>query len=86
MDVAETPVVIIVGHVEGRWAARGSDVATRGGGSALASRDVFGRERGLFIEGTTPQAPTKPGSSRLGIEPKTPVWLVQDQPPAHRGI
>jgi hypothetical protein len=26
------------------------------------------------------------GSSRLGIEPKTPGWLVQAQPPAHRGI
>ena len=31
MDVAEIPVMIIVGHVEGRRAARGSDVATRGG-------------------------------------------------------
>ena len=26
------------------------------------------------------------GSSRLGIEPKTPGWLVQAQPPFHRGI
>jgi hypothetical protein len=31
-DVADIPVMIIVGHVEGRRAARGSDVATRGGG------------------------------------------------------
>jgi hypothetical protein len=30
--------------------------------------------------------PVFPGSSRLGIEPKTPGWLVQAQPPAHRGI
>ncbi len=34
MDVADIPVMIIVGQVEGRRAARGSDVATRGGGSA----------------------------------------------------
>ena len=29
MDVADIPVMTIVGHVEGRRAARGSDVATR---------------------------------------------------------
>jgi hypothetical protein len=34
VDVADIPVMIMVGHVEGRRAARGSDVATRGGGSA----------------------------------------------------
>jgi hypothetical protein len=34
VDVADIPVMIIAGHVEGRRAARGSDVATRGGGSA----------------------------------------------------
>ena len=34
MDVADIPVMIIAGHVEGRRSARGSDVATRGGGSA----------------------------------------------------
>jgi hypothetical protein len=34
VDVADIPVMIIVGHVEGRRAARGSDVATRGGGGA----------------------------------------------------
>jgi hypothetical protein len=34
VDVADIPVMIIVGHVEGRRAARSSDVATRGGGSA----------------------------------------------------
>jgi hypothetical protein len=33
VDVADIPVMIIVGHVEGRRAARGSDVATRGGGN-----------------------------------------------------
>ncbi len=31
MDVADIPVMIIVGHVEGRRSARGSDVAARGG-------------------------------------------------------
>jgi hypothetical protein len=34
MDVADIPVTIIVGHVDGRRVARGSDVATRGGGGA----------------------------------------------------
>jgi hypothetical protein len=34
VDVTDIPVMIIVGHVEGRRAARGSDVATRGGGGA----------------------------------------------------
>ena len=34
MDVADIPVMIIVGHVEWRRAARGSDVATRSGGGA----------------------------------------------------
>ena len=34
MDVADIPVMIIVGHVEGRRAARGSDVATRCGEGA----------------------------------------------------
>jgi hypothetical protein len=31
-------------------------------------------EPGTLIQG----APVFPGSSRLGIEPKTPGWLVQD--------
>jgi hypothetical protein len=31
VDVADIPVMIIEGHVEGRRVARGSDVATRGG-------------------------------------------------------
>jgi hypothetical protein len=34
VDVADILVMIIVGHVEGRRAARGSDVAARGVGSA----------------------------------------------------
>jgi hypothetical protein len=34
VDVAEIPVMITVGHVEGRRVARGSDVATRGGRGA----------------------------------------------------
>lgn len=31
VDVADIPVMIIVGHVEGGRSARGIDVATRGG-------------------------------------------------------
>jgi len=62
MDVADIPVMIIVGHVEGRRAAKGSDVATRGGESAT-------QRHGLST--------CHPDSSRLGIEPKTPGWLVQ---------
>ena len=34
VDVADIPVMIIVGHVDRRRAARSSDVATRGGGGA----------------------------------------------------
>jgi hypothetical protein len=34
VDVADIPVMIVVGHVEGRQVARGSDVATRGGWGA----------------------------------------------------
>jgi hypothetical protein len=33
VDVADIPVMIVVGHVEGRQVARGTDVATRGGGA-----------------------------------------------------
>ena len=45
MDVADIPVMIIVGHVEGRRAARGSDVAmcvlaTRSGGGATQSHSL----------------------------------------------
>jgi hypothetical protein len=40
VDVADIPVMIIVGHVEGRRAARGSDVATRGGGGATQSHSL----------------------------------------------
>jgi hypothetical protein len=40
VDVADIPVMIIVGHVEGRRAARGGDVATRGGGSATQRERV----------------------------------------------
>jgi hypothetical protein len=40
----------------------------------------YDRRRGTREEpGTLTQgAPVFPGSSRLGIEPKTPGWLVQD--------
>ncbi len=41
MDVADIPVMIIVGHVEGRRAARGSDVATRGGGSTTQRHSLI---------------------------------------------
>jgi hypothetical protein len=34
VDVADIPVMIVVGHVEGWQFARGSDLATRGGGGA----------------------------------------------------
>ena len=34
VDVADIPVIIIVGHVEGRWTPRGSYVLTHGGGVA----------------------------------------------------
>ena len=34
VDVAGIPVMLVVGHVEGRQVARCSDVATRGGGGA----------------------------------------------------
>jgi hypothetical protein len=40
VDVADIPVMIIVGHVEGGRAARGSDVATRGGGGATQSHSL----------------------------------------------
>jgi hypothetical protein len=35
VDVADIQVMIIVGHVEGRRAARGSDVAMRGNGAPV---------------------------------------------------
>jgi hypothetical protein len=38
--MTDIPVMIIVGHVEGRRAARGSDVATRGGGGATQSHNL----------------------------------------------
>ncbi len=41
-----------------------------GGGGQCGTRE----EPGTFTQG----APVFPGSSRLGIEPKTPGWLVQD--------
>jgi hypothetical protein len=41
-----------------------------------ALANAGGRE---IVGGTLTQgAPVFPGSSRLGIEPKTPGWLVQD--------
>ena len=40
MHVADIPVKIIVGYVEGRRAARGSDVATRVGGGATQRQSL----------------------------------------------
>ena len=34
VEVADIPVMIVVGHVNGLQVARGNDVATRGGGDA----------------------------------------------------
>jgi hypothetical protein len=39
-------------------------------------------EPGTLTQG----APVFPGSSRLGIEPQTPGWLVQDPRPNHQPI
>ena len=44
------------------------------GGHVLRERTVTREEPGTLTQG----APVFPGSSRLGIEPKTPGWLVQD--------
>jgi hypothetical protein len=69
------------GHVLRETTSRGlcglgyqSRTSERGGGTR--------EEPGTLTQG----APVFPGSSRLGIEPKTPGWLVQAQPPDHRGI
>ena len=35
VDVADSPVILVVGHVEGRQVERGSEVATRGGRGAM---------------------------------------------------
>jgi hypothetical protein len=40
VDVADIPAILVVGHVEGRWVARSSDVATRGGGGATQSHSL----------------------------------------------
>jgi hypothetical protein len=48
------------------------------GGHVLRETTSGTREEpGTLIQGV----PVFPGSSRLGIEPKTPGWLVQAQPP-----
>ena len=57
---------------------------------SLSSRTGTREEPGTLTQG----APVFPGSSRLGIEPKTPGWLVQapnhqadrGSDPNHRGI
>jgi hypothetical protein len=41
VDVADIPVMIIVGHVEGRRAARGSDLATCCGGGATQRHSLI---------------------------------------------
>jgi hypothetical protein len=40
VDVPDIPAMLVVGHVEGRQVARGSDVATRGGGGATQSHSL----------------------------------------------
>jgi hypothetical protein len=40
VDVAGIPVMLVVGHVDGRQVARCSDVATRGGGGATQSHSL----------------------------------------------
>ena len=47
------------------------------GGGETGTRE----EPGTLTQG----APVFPGSSRLGIEPKTPGWLVQDPTTGYRG-
>ena len=44
MDVADIPVMIIVGHEEGRRTARGGDVATRGGGGSTQRHSLSTRQ------------------------------------------
>jgi hypothetical protein len=58
------------------------DCVKEGGGGEGKCESGTLEEPGTLTHG----APVFPGSSRLGIEPKTPGWLVQAQPPAHRGI
>ncbi len=61
------------GHVLRETTSRGLS------GLVWSSRTGTREEPGTLTQG----APVFPGSSRLGIEPKTPGWLVQDptQPP-----
>jgi hypothetical protein len=40
MDVADIPVMIVVGYVEGRQVARGRDVSTLGGGGATSRHSL----------------------------------------------
>ena len=40
VDVADIPVMLVVGHVEGRRVARSSDVTTRGGGGGTQSHSL----------------------------------------------
>jgi hypothetical protein len=43
VEVADIPVILVVGHVEGRRVARSSDVATRGGGGATQRHSLSTR-------------------------------------------
>ncbi len=70
MDVADIPVMIIVGHVEGRRAARGSDVAARGGGSATYRHSLStGHPDGLG-------APVLLEEDAATVKKLLTVWLV----------
>jgi hypothetical protein len=56
VDVADIPVIIVVGHVEGRQVARGSDLATRGGGGATKCHSLSTPTRWCPVDGLTRSA------------------------------
>jgi hypothetical protein len=70
----------VAGARPNHQADRGSDPNHRGIWSPPRAGHGTREEPGTLTQG----APVFPGSSRLGIEPKTPGWLVQD--PATRPI
>ena len=69
MDVADIPVMIIVGHVEGRRAARGSDVATRGGASVLADKQAAGLFFGAHLLRCAASRPSSLAEAHTAIKP-----------------
>ena len=69
MDVADIPVMIIIGHVEGRRAARGSDVATRGGASVLADKQAAGLFFGAHLLRCAASRPSSLAEAHTAIKP-----------------